>query len=65
MLKLVKNEVLHQIVRLLFKKLIIQDGRRQPFWIYANTKYVPLPRVAPSFILKANTYTIRKAKVIL
>ena len=29
--KLVKNEVLHQILRLLFKKLKIQDGRRRPF----------------------------------
>ena len=28
--KLVKNEVLHQILGLLFKKLKIQDG---PFWI--------------------------------
>ena len=36
--KLVKNEVLHQILRLLFKKLKIQDGRRRPFWIQANKK---------------------------
>ena len=28
-------------------------------------KYVPLPRVTPSFFLKANTYSIRKSKVIL
>ena len=36
--KLVKNEVLHQILRLIFEKLKIQDGRWRPFWIYANTK---------------------------
>ena len=36
--KLVKNEVLHQTLRLLFKKLKIQDGRQRPFWIYTNTK---------------------------
>ena len=38
--KLVKNEVLHQILRLLFKKLKIQDGRRRQFWIYANKKKI-------------------------
>ena len=32
----------------------IQDGR----WIYANKKYVPLPRVTPSFVLKAKTYIL-------
>ena len=36
--KLVKNEVLHHILCFLFKKLKIQDGRRRPFWIYANNK---------------------------
>ena len=42
----IKNEVLHQILRLLFKKLKIQDGRRWPFCIYANKKkYVPLLRI--------------------
>ena len=64
--KLVKNEVLHQILGLLFKNLKIQDGHRRPFWIYANIKkYVPLIRVTPSIFLTAKTYTIRKSKVIL
>ena len=33
--KLVKNEVLHKIVGILYQKLKIQDGRQKP-WIYAN-----------------------------
>ena len=35
-LKLGKNEVLHNIIGLICQKLKIQDGRWQPFWIYAN-----------------------------
>ena len=34
--KLVKNEVLHEILGLFCQKVKIQYGRRQPFWIYAN-----------------------------
>ena len=37
--KLVKNEVLHEILGFFCQKLKIQYGRRQPFWIYAN-KYM-------------------------
>ena len=35
-LKLVKNEVLHEALGLILQKLKIQDGPRRPFWIYAN-----------------------------
>ena len=59
---LVKNEVLHQTLRLLFKKFKIQDGH---FEFMRIKKYVPIPRVTPSFFLKSNTYTIRKSKDIL
>ena len=34
--KLVKNEVLHRILGLICQKFTIQDGRRQPFWIFEN-----------------------------
>ena len=34
--KLGKNKVLHKILGLICQKFKIQDGRRQPFWIYAN-----------------------------
>ena len=34
--KLVKKEVLHEILGFFCQKLKIRYGRRQPFWIYAN-----------------------------
>ena len=36
-LKLVKNQVLHKILKKFCQKLKIQEGRRKP-WIYANKR---------------------------